>query len=319
MNRSINIRQIIARSRSPLCLLCLIGLTVFASPVAAQVFDPGPSAPALFDGVVNVPPAPDIDLSGTIGGDGFTTQLNVADGGSVERFFTANSGGEVNINGGEIRQFFIANSGSEVNISGGDVGAFFDARDGSVVYISGGAVGVGAQAGPGSEVNISGGNIGRAFSADSGSVVRISGGSIGDDFAALAGSEVNLVGFGFVLDGVPIIDSLSHEEAFTIVDRDVTLTGRLVDGTAFSFDLNPNPPVFEPDGDYFDSNATLTVTLGRDVLVGDQGDGIVNFLDIEWFICELGKIPYRAEADINQDGFVNFFDIGPLIDLLSGN
>ena len=316
MIRSINIRQIISRSPSLLCLLCLVGLSAFASPVAAQVFDSGPSESALFDTVINVPPAPDIGLRGVIGGDGSTTQLNVSDGGSVERFFSADSGSEVNISGGDVGSLFNANSGSEVNISGGDVGSFFGANDGSEVNISGGSVGVGFQASSGSAVNISGGSVGRAFGAFPGSVVNISGGSIGNDFVAISGSEVNLIGNAFFLDGELLSGRLPNGEAFTIVDRDVTLSGRLADGTEFSFNLNPIAPVFEPDGDYFDSDATLTVTQA--LLLGDQGDGVVDFNDIPWFICILQKGDYLPAADANQDGVVDFGDIGPFIDLLRG-
>ena len=50
---SMNIQQIMTRSQ--LCLVGLLSLTLFATPVAAQVFDPGPSNSALFDRVINVP------------------------------------------------------------------------------------------------------------------------------------------------------------------------------------------------------------------------------------------------------------------------
>ena len=76
-----NIQQVIGRSS--LCSLVLIGLTLFASPVAAQVFDSGPSDPALFDTVINVPTDPNIGADESIGGDGLTTQLNLSDGGDV--------------------------------------------------------------------------------------------------------------------------------------------------------------------------------------------------------------------------------------------
>ena len=42
-------------TRSGLCLLGLLGLTLFVSPVTAQVFDSGPSDSALFDNVINIP------------------------------------------------------------------------------------------------------------------------------------------------------------------------------------------------------------------------------------------------------------------------
>lgn len=300
MNHAINPRGIIAYS--PLCLLVFLVLTVFASPVSAQVFDSGPSDSAMFDTVINVPPAPDIvGLGEVIGGDGLTTQLNVSDGGSVDSLFRANSGAEVNLSsGGSIGSFFDANSGSEVNISGGSVGTGFDAASDSEVNISGGLIG-NFFAGSGSEVNIRGGSFGTGFL---------------DHFLAASGSAVNLVGTAFVLDGVVLSDSLPVEEAFTIVDRDVTLAGRLADGTAFSFNLTSSPPVFESDDDYFDPDATLTVKL-QDVLLGDgDRDGTLTFLDIDWFIGALTSDSYLAEADINQDGEVNFFDIAPFIDVL---
>ena len=50
-------------TRSGLCLLGLLGLTLFVSPIAAQVFDSGPSDSALFDNVINIPSDPDIDNS----------------------------------------------------------------------------------------------------------------------------------------------------------------------------------------------------------------------------------------------------------------
>ena len=136
-----NLKRIVGRSA-----LCLLGLTLFASPVAAQVFNSGPSDPTLFDNVINVPPAPDIDFFQNLGGDGLTTQLNVFADGAVGSSFSANSGTEVNISGGFVNNFFNANSGSEVNISGGTVGDGFEAFAGSAVSISGGTVGVNFQA-----------------------------------------------------------------------------------------------------------------------------------------------------------------------------
>ena len=55
-------------------------------------------------------------------------------------------------------------------------------------------------------------------------------------------------------------------------------------------------------------------------LIGDVNrDGIVDFFDIAPFIDVLsGSIPFRAEADLNQDGLVDFFDISFFILVLSG-
>ena len=109
-----------------------------------------------------------------------------------------------------------------------------------------------------SEVNISGGTIDLGFNANSGTVVNISGGTIGDSFHAFDNSEVNLIGSDFALDGAPLDDSLTTNDAFTIVDRDVTLTGIFTDGSPFSFDLNSADTNGE---EFFSPTATLTVTL----------------------------------------------------------
>ena len=120
MNRTINKRQILTCPR--FCLLGLLGLALFASPVSAQIFDSGPSDSNLFDIVFNLPTDPNIGDFGSFGDDGLTTQLNVSDGGAIGEFFPAYSGAEVNISGGNVADFFYAFSGSEVNISGGTIG-----------------------------------------------------------------------------------------------------------------------------------------------------------------------------------------------------
>lgn len=291
MNFSICIRQVI--DFSPLCLLASVGFTVFASPVSAQVFESGPSDSALFDNVINLPSDP---IGDGIGGDGLTTQLNVSAGAIVGNFFTADSGSEVNIaRGVTVEGFFSALAGSEVNVSGGatHIGHYFSAREGS-------------------QVNINGGSFGGLNS----------GGSVTSGFHAYPGAEVNLVGASFFLDDVRINDSLSTEDAFTIVDRNVTLSGFLADRSRFSFNLNSTPPSGISASDYFDTEATLTVRLSPDyqVVLGDtNGDGHLSFLDIDWFTRTLASGNYLAEADINQDDEVNFLDIQPLIDLLSNN
>ena len=277
MNRTINKRQIL--TRSPLWLLGLLGLTLFASPVAAQVFESGPSDSNLFDTVINLPTDPNIGDFGSFGDDGLTTQLNVSDGGSIGEFFSAYSGAEVNISGGNVADFFYAFSGSEVNISGGTIGDCLDAF--------------------------------------SGSLVNISGGTFGDNFRGQGGSEINLFGSDFVVDGVLLDASLSSGEAFTILDREVTLSGLLVDGSPFSYDLNL---VNGSNADFLSADATLTVTLvSTEVILGDcDQDGDVDFLDIAPFIEILSTAAILAEADCNLDGDVNFLDIAPFIVILTG-
>jgi len=165
----------------------------------------------------------------------------------------------------------------------------------------------------GSEVNISGGTVSGRLDANSGSEVNISGGTVDDVFDAESGSMVNLMGTEFLLDGV-LLDSLVAGEAFTINDRDVTLSGLLADGTPFEFDLNSTTNFFE---DSFAPDATLTVTLSGALLGDVNKDGVVDFLDISPFISLLSTGEFQDEADIDSSGTVDFLDISPFIVLLS--
>ena len=250
--------------------------------------------------------------------------LNVVGGSLGDGADVSNS--EVNISGGSVGSAFDALSGSVVNISGGSVDHSFDARSGSVVNISGGSVGGTFSSHPGSDVNISGGTL-DTFYADSD--VNISGGTLGTvriwggnevcisggsfiDVSVLSGSELNLFGSDFFFNGVPLLSSLTIGDAFTIDQRNGTLSGLLTDGSAFSFDLS--------DSSFFvSSDATLTVTLVPPVLLGDcNQNGEVNFLDIAAFIAILQAGDFLEQADINLDGEVNFLDIAGFITILQG-
>ena len=215
-------------------------------------------------------------------------------------------------------------SNSMVNISGGNVGYAFRAFSGSVVNITGGNLKPFTSALAGSEFNISGGSFGigssnvNSFIAGFESTVNISGGSFGDDFQAFFGSEINLFGSNFVLDGVLLDDSLTIGDAFTIVNRNVTLSGLLADGSPFSFDLLTGNRFSR---EYFDPDATLTVTLvppAPEVILGDCDlDGDVDFSDIPPFIDILRAGTFLEQADCNQDGVVNFSDIPAFIAILT--
>ena len=69
----------------------------------------------------------------------------------------------------------------------------------------------------------------------------------------------------------------------------------------------------------------LTVTAVdptvADCILGDvDQNGMVEFLDIQPFVNVLSGVEeFRCEADIDEDGDVTFLDIQPFIDLLSGN
>ena len=67
--------------------------------------------------------------------------------------------------------------------------------------------------------------------------------------------------------------------------------------------------------------ARITVTtlaVENEILLGDVNqDGVVDFLDIGAFIGVVQSGGFLEEADINGDGTVNFLDIGMFISLLS--
>jgi hypothetical protein len=200
--------------------------------------------------------------------------LIVGPGGKVGDNFTAGWGSAVTVVGGKVGNDFEA-VGAQVTIAGGSVGDNFDAFYGSVVNITGGTVGNVLEAHRGSLVNITGGNVG-SIAAESGSVVNVSGGLSSDSYyyeiAAAAGSEVNLFGYGFLLNGVPIAN-LVPGLAMAITTRDVTLSGRLADGSLFTISLDAG----EYGSHFFGLSALLTVTS---VLYGDyNGDGNVDTAD----------------------------------------
>ena len=268
--------------RSPFFLLGLLGLTLFVSPVAAQVFDAGPSDSNLFDTVINLPTDPNILDFAEFGGDGSTTQINVSEGGSIGEFFSGFSGVEVNVSDGNLADFFYAFPGSEVNISGGNVGICFDAFPNSLV--------------------------------------NISGGTIGQNFRAQPDSEINLFGSDFVLDGVPLDASLTPGEPFTITDRLVTLSMLLADGSPFSVELNvvnmTNANFFSPE-----ATLTVTlVAAAPEITLGDcNQDGVVDFSDIPAFVDILIAGSFLEEADCDLDGEVTFSDIPSFIAILTAN
>ena len=324
--------------------LCTILLTsfFFSATAAAQVFDSGPSDPTLFTEVFNLPGD---EVPNRVGGViDQTTQVNFGFGYSERANFFASAGSEVNVDGGSVESRLYVRAGSEVNvirgsvgpveatdsevnISGGSVGNGFDARDGSEINIRGGSVGFlrafggskvnisggsvenGLEARFDSEVNISGGSVRSSFRAQDGSVVNISGGSVGGNFNARDGSAVHLFGSNFAIDGV-LLDNLIAGEAFTIRDRNVTLSGLFADGSAFSIDLEDNL-AFAVFLNYFSHSSTLTVTLGSPLMIGDfDSDGDVDGDDVDFYIGNLDQPATGdlTQLDLNGDGDVTIAD-----------
>lgn len=192
--------------------IALIGLP--ALPAMSQVFEPGPSDSALFDTVINLPPAPDIGSGQSIGGDGQTTQVNLGDGGFINSSFDVRSGGELNMSGGRINTSLDVLSGGEFNLSGG-------------------LIGFTGQAFSGSHVTMTGGLIDQGFEVRTGATMLLRGGAVSRRFRARAGSDLTLFGDGFKLNGEDFVPDPAGSD-LTLMANDV-FTGSLEDGSSFIF------------------------------------------------------------------------------------
>jgi len=145
--------------------------------------------------------------------------------------------------------------GATLDIEGGSVGADLEAAF-SEINVTGGSIGQRFGTFSGSEVNISGGSVGDGFRLRHGSVVNFSGGSIGAQLLAFAGSELNILGTEFFLDGVEIT-GLTPGQEHVVTERGFELTGILVDGSSFGFDLNAG---FRLGEEFFEPGSLVTIT-----------------------------------------------------------
>lgn len=196
---------------------------------SAQVFEPGPSDSALFDTVIDLPPAPNIGSGQSIGGDVLITQDPITGEETTEVLTTT----QVNLSdGGFINSSFDVLAGGELNVDGGRINSSLDVRSGGELNISGGLIGFTGQAFAGSHVTMTGGLVDQAFEALPGSVMLLKGGAVSRRFRARAGSGVEIFGGSFRLNGssVPFAD-LSN---LSLGGNDV-LTGVLQDGSTFIF------------------------------------------------------------------------------------
>ncbi len=188
-------------------------MLLLVSPAYGQVFDPGPSDSALFDTVIDLPPEPNIGSSQSIGGDGQTTQVNLADDGFIGSVFDVRAGAELNMTGGRINTSMNVRAGGEFNISGGLVGFTGQAFDGSFVTMTGGL-------------------IDQNFEVRAGAIMELRGGAVSRRFSARAGSNLEVFGQDFRLNG----DLIAMPDLAEIsLEPDDVLTGVLEDGSAFIF------------------------------------------------------------------------------------
>ncbi|MEM8945640.1 MAG: hypothetical protein AAGD11_10695 [Planctomycetota bacterium] len=182
------------------------------------------------------------------------------EGGSVRYNLKARRGSTVSIVDASVGEGLQV-SDSEVNISGGSIGPSFSLFS-STLNVSEGTVGESIGLYDGSTATISGGEFRRSFSVYEDSKLNISGGDFSGVLNVDRDSEVHLFGTEFYLDGVDLSDSLEQNKPFPLLRPSGALTGTLADGSPFRFDLTNNQFVaWELLLDYFDRDATMTITL----------------------------------------------------------
>ena len=304
------------------------GAVFVFSSLAEDDFDPGAvvlrrgSVPVLSPVTINAPADP------TPNGVRAGQTLNLSVGADVGDNFAA-VGGTLNIQGGAAG-FGLEIVDTAMTIDDGAVGDNFKAYDGSVVELLSGSIGIQGRALAGSTVNIRGGSVGDVFAALAGSTVNISGGTLGNNlaafadstinisggmipssFRAFANSEVNLVGQSFFVTDplnpgelIDLTDGLTPGDPMLWTDRVGTLSGTLLDGSTFSFNLSA----------FINSQATLTILLPT--LVGDlDGDGFVGLDDLNLVLSNWNQNvpPGDPLADPSGDGFVGIDDLATVL------
>ena len=285
---------------------------------------PLPANTADFFGIANI-------SGGTVGPNADAeagSTVNISGDASVGTRFEAMDGSTVNISGdATIGNTLQAFDGSTINISGNaTIGDNFDARAGSVVNFDGGTVGAFFEARSGSTVTVSGGNFGVPFETqdaddDGGNaVITITGGVFqeflnrssateisGGQFVVFSNSnvgQVNFTGTSFALNGEPITTVGTTIIPIDPDDDIATLTGTLLDGNTFSFDLNPRS---SDPGDFFSASedSQLSVTLVPSSALGDfDENGVVDCDDLDGYIGNLGTavVAGTPEAALDFDG-----------------
>lgn len=287
MNLSNNLLAIFALAISSSCVLAQSSFSVTQPQAGFSTvinLPENPDSPNPVDFFDSIGSDTQLNLSdgGSIGGDSpvffaglfdvpsTNIEINIA-GGTVDGFFFLTSDSTVNISGGAINTDSFVVQDGELNISAGNANSI--GANNSAVDISGGTIRVFNSSvntanitggtinifnSSDSTTNITGGTISDILNAVADSTVNISGGTIGG-LTAQDTSTVNILGTEFFLNGTPI-DSLLVGQTLIIDERgdDSTLSGSLVDGSQFEFDLNPT---FGEVDDSFSLDSNLTITL----------------------------------------------------------
>ena len=207
--------------------------------------------------------------------------------------------------GSRVPDSFNANPGSRVVVErGGALGNNFEAI-GTEVEVIGGLIGDRFDAFPGSTVRILSGAVGDRFEAFNESTVVISGGEVGADFTAFGGSKVHLIGQEFFLDSVRVAELVDFGDSIVLDRRGAELTARLTDDSNLDFDLSSDRAV---PGDYFDSGATLQLTVAFPAGYCDlDNDSSCQISDINTLLAAVGSDD--SHFDLDYSGSVDVHDI----------
>ena len=130
------------------------------------------------------------------------------------------------------------------NLSGGTINSNITVASGGVVnFLDGVSPGSGTTTiNDGGVINLTGGRIGSNTFVESGGVLNASGGLFGTRYSTapglnvLSGGTVNFTGTEFMFNGAPM--ELTPGMPFTVEERDGMLSGTLLTGEQFSFDLS---------------------------------------------------------------------------------
>ena len=158
-----------------------------------------------------------------------------------------------------------------------------------------------------------GGTIRESITVGENCVFNFSGGSIATDapyyvfptgILGYSSSVTNFLGTEFAVNGVRV-DQLTAGMPFNLPSLNVTLSGRLADGHAFSFFLKQDDYSFSFPFSFF-GGARVTLTL---VHPGDyNGDSAVDAADYAFWRSNAGSEQPNLAADGNFDGVVDDAD-----------
>ncbi|MCA9259383.1 MAG: PEP-CTERM sorting domain-containing protein [Planctomycetales bacterium] len=231
-------------------------------------------------------------------------------GGGVQTY----AGAVVNVSAGTIGFGSTVYREGRLNLSGGSLGTL-EVLAGGAASISGGEL-LGSNfdaalfGDAGAEIVLHGGEIQGRFQLFGTNLdptfAYVTGGSFESEVWVQGESELELVGTEFAIDGVPLAD-LDLGSPSLVDQRNVQLTGLLLDGSPFSFDLNE---VLAFGEDWFPAQAALKLTL---VFPGDfDFDGTIALSDFSLLKENFGAAGGPADGDANGDGRVDLADFSIL-------